>query len=432
MRMKYEIEVISPVHIGSGDTISPIEYVIEDKFYRVEMDKLFGDERFDTDGFIEDAKAGALYLGASNSELAKKHVRYTLDISQSTRTSLQGLIGSRSSEVREHIKTKDDVYIPGSSIKGAIRTVILWWVLKNDRQLLEKAERYLEILLNARNLSERIENARNFEDIKREIERNQNLKQNSDVYMDVLEEIAGREVEKIKKKVSKLSKIKREHVDDEIEKLVFGADPTKDILKALQVSDTNVVAVKNLKVEEVRTLTTTPRGHNWKSFCTYVEALKPRTKLDLEMKIDEFLLEGDAANELHFESKQELVREIPKMCEEFAKDFIEDEIRFFTQCNAPRELDKVLEFYEKVREKRKGDSFLLHLAWGSGWHGMTVGKLLQKETDFDFFGLRKKFSLGKRRNQPFFVREFPKTRRLVFEEGKPKYPLGWVKLRIGD
>jgi len=41
--MKYEIEVISPVHIGSGGTISPIEYVVENNFYRVDMDRLFED-----------------------------------------------------------------------------------------------------------------------------------------------------------------------------------------------------------------------------------------------------------------------------------------------------------------------------------------------------------------------------------------------------
>ncbi|MCW3142248.1 MAG: type III-A CRISPR-associated RAMP protein Csm5, partial [Methanophagales archaeon] len=137
--MKYEIEVISPVHVGSGGGISPIEYVLEDKFYRADMDGLFADERFESDRFIEDAKVGALYLGRFDSELAKEHVRYALDISQPTRTNLQGLIGKRSSEVREFIKTKDDAYIPGSSVKGAIRTAILWWVLKNDRQLLEKA-----------------------------------------------------------------------------------------------------------------------------------------------------------------------------------------------------------------------------------------------------------------------------------------------------
>ena len=378
--MRYEIEVISPVHIGSGGTISPIEYVVEDNFYRADMDRLFEDERFDTDGFIEDAKAGAFYLGRFAPGVAKEHVRYALDISESARTNLQQLIGrlSRSSEVREHIKTKDEAYIPGSSVKGAIRTAILWWVLKNDADRFDRAKKHLNSLVRSR------------------------------------------------------GRVDKKRVDDEIEKLVFGADPTEDILKALQVSDTSAVNVKELRIEEVRTLTTTPRGHNWKGFYTYVEALKPGTKLVLETKIDEFLLEDDAASELHFENKKGLVREIPRICNEFADMFIEDEMRFFRQYNRPGELDDVLEFYEMLRERREEDSFLLHLAWGSGWHGMTIGRLLQEEPDLDFFRLRKRFSLGKRRNQPFFVSEFPKTRRIVFKDGKPKYPLGWLKIRFEE
>lgn len=368
--MKYEIEVISPVHIGSGGAISPIEYVVEDKLYRADMDKIFEDKRFDTNRFIEGAKGGALYLGEFIPELAKEHVRYALDISQSTRTNLQGLIGSSSSEVREFIKTKDDAYIPGSSIKGAIRTAILWWVLKNDRDKFHRAENYLKSLVRSRN------------------------------------------------------RVDKRWVDDEIEKFVFGGDPTHDILKALHISDTTAVSTEKLRIEEVRTLTTAMQGHNWKGFYTFVEALKLGIKLDLEINIDEFLLKGDAARELHFENKQELIREIPKMCDEFAKELIKEEISFFEKYNKPKELDKVLEFYERVRETREGDSFLLHLAWGSGWHGMTVGRLLESNLLRD---LRRKFRLGKAG-----VTEFPKTRRIVFEEGEPRYPLGWVKLRVGD
>jgi CRISPR-associated protein Csm5 len=366
--MEYELEVISPVHIGSGSTISPIEYVVEDNFYRVNMDGLFEDDGFDTDGFIEDAKAGAFYLGRFASELAKEHVRYALDISQSARTKLHELIGSRSSEVREHIKTNDFVYIPGSSIKGAIRTAILWWVLKNDPDKFNRAKRHLENLIRSRD------------------------------------------------------RVDKKRVADRIEKEVFGGDPTHDLLKALQVSDTNAAVAKNLKIEEVRTLTTTPQGHNWKSFYTYIEALKPGTKQDLRLKIDEFLLDEDAAEELHFGSKQSILREIPKICNDFADRFIEAEINFYRQYNRPRELEKVLEFYETVREIRRSDAFLLHLAWGSGWHGMTVGRLLDPHL---LSGLRRKFRLGKNR-----VPEFPKTRRLVFENGKPTYPLGWVKLEL--
>jgi hypothetical protein len=77
---------------------------------------------------------------------------------------------------------------------------------------------------------------------------------------------------------------------------------------------------------------------------------------------------------------------------------------------------------------------------------MTIGRLLQEISGcFDpskckavevckfhgmvFCNLRSTYSLGKKRVKPEFVKEYPKTRKIVFENGYPKYPLGWVKLR---
>ena len=369
--MRYEIEVISPVHIGSGGVISPMEYVVGDKFYRADMDKMFEDERFDTDRFIEDiedAKGEAFYLGRFAPALAKEHLRYALEISQTTRTNLQGLIGKRSSEVREYIKTKDEVYIPGTSIKGAIRTAILWWVLKNDQNKFNSAKNYLENLVRSRD------------------------------------------------------RVDKRWVDNGIEELVFGKDPTQDILKALQVSDTTAIDIEGLRIEEVRTLTTTPQGHNWKGFYTFVEALKLKTKMNFEMEIKEFFFTREVAKELHFENKLDYLRELPRICNEFADDLIQNELTFFKRYNTQRELDDILEFYEREKRRKKDNSFLLHLSWGSGWHGMTVGRLLGSDLLMD---LRRKFGLGKA-GAP----EFPKTRRIVFEDGKPKYPPGWVKIKI--
>jgi CRISPR-associated protein Csm5 len=403
--MKYTLETISPVHIGTGDIISPIEYVIDDKFYRVDMDELFKDKVFDNDKFIESAKGGQLYLGDFAPDLGKKHVRYLVDIFPSTKNSLQKSIGGRSSEVREFIKTGDALYIPGSSIKGAIRTAILWWVLKNDPSKFEKAESCLEDL------------------------------------------------------ISSPRRVDKKYADEEIEKLVFGSDPTHDLLKVLQVSDTNPISIKSLKIEEVQTLTTRPRGHGWKGFTTFIESLKPRTSLEFNMCLDKFLLKNEISREIHFDDKRELLQQVPKICNDFAKNFIEDEIAFFNEYDG--ELRDISAFYSDLKRVVEGldNSFLLHLSWGSGWQGMTIGKNLSSEI---LDKIRRKFDLGKRvhtlcgervkpdrRNRGYWfcqrcrrgrlseedtemVEPFPKTRKIVFEDGKPKYPLGWVKIKVGD
>lgn len=403
--MKYTLEVLSPLHIGSGESINPIEYSLADEFYRADMNRMFEDPRFNSDQFIKGAKGGALYLGNFAPELAKEHLRYALEISQSAKTNLQGMIGRPGSEVREYIKTKDEAFIPGSSIKGAIRTAILWWVLKNDANKLYKAKSSLERLVRSRD------------------------------------------------------KDAKKSVDGDVEREVFGGDPSHDILKALQVSDTATVDVQTLKIQEVRTLSTTPQGHIWK-FSTFIEALKPKTKLDLVINVNTFFIEGEAAKDLQFEDKRELIKEIPRICNESADDFIRNELTFLKQYNTQREL---LDFYRGLAEPKGSNSFLLHLAWGSGWHGMTVGKL------FDVKMLRESFDIGKnirrsfckrcntqlvkeRQSDRFFdycsscrrhlrredqyqkivdtIWPFPKTRRIVFEDGTPKYPLGWVKVSL--
>ena len=427
--MKYELEVISPVHIGSGSTISPIEYVVEDNFYRVDMDGLFEDDGFDTDGFIEDAKAGAFYLGRFDSKLAKEHVKYGLDVSNSVKNDLYKLGYQPSGGIREFIKTGDLPYIPGSSMKGAIRTAILWKAL-NDPRILEDAQ---------------------------EIIRTQ-------------------------------GRVNPKKADEGIEKIVFGRNPNYDILRALQVSDSKITTMNNLELSKVVILSDTRDGYGWKTFRgkksfinhdyddatpIFIEALKPGITLTGTLKIDNWLLRGEGeriAEELQFNGKQYLIEDVAMNCKEYAKDFIAGEIKFFARYSGDA-LRRIVEFYKTLGEEVKNLSekeFLLHISWGSGWHGMTIGELFDVK---DVEMLRRNFDLGKNIKRSFckkcntqlvtersedryhdycpncrrhirrydqdqkivkMIWPFPKTRRLVFENGKPEYPLGWLKLRIGD
>ena len=424
--MRYELEVISPVHVGSGRTISPIEYVVEDNFYRVDMDMLFEDDRFDAEGFIEDAKGGAFYLGRFAPELAMEHVRYSLDISNSVKNNLCKSVYHPSGEIREFIKTKDLPYIPGSSMKGALRTAMLWKALK-DPQIFQEAK-------------------------------------------DIIRE---------------QGKVNPKNAGEGIEKLVFGRNPNYDLLRALQVSDSQITTMNNLELSKVVILSDTREGYGWKTFRgrrsfintnyedatpIFIEALKPRSTLTGTLKIDNWLLreeEEEIAKELEFNGKQYLVEDIAKNCKEFAKDFIAGELAFLERYRSGT-LRKVVEFYMTLREelnKLSENELLLPISWGSGWHGMTIGNL------FDVEKLRRNFDLGKnikrsvckkcnselvkerpsdrfydycpncrkhiRRNEQYqkivkMIWPFPKTRRLVFENGKPTYPLGGVKLSIGD
>lgn len=377
MRYKLKLKTLSSLHIGSGNTISPLEYLIEDRFYRIDMNRLFADKDFDNEAFIKESMSRYFYLGDFAPNVAKSHIRYTVKAPTSVRESLlDNLRKRRASEIREFIKSTDIPYIPGTSIKGAIRTAILWNTIKSGR------------------LSE---------------------------------------IENILKRQGRVDP-KRAGV--EIEKYIFGKDPNYDLFRVVQISDSMNSNLNLLKISKIRTFTTTPRGHTWKAFTTFCELLKEDAYLESQLKIDDWLLYGKYFNgenkeipkKLRFANKQGLLEDIPKICNEFASYIVEKELSFYQHYDNPPEMRVVIQEYEGLKGEFKhlqDSQFLLHLAWGSGWQSMTIGSLLQKDSTFDFLALRKKFRLGKH-----FIKEFPKTRKVIFENNKPTSVLGWVKITL--
>ncbi|MFQ6054455.1 MAG: type III-A CRISPR-associated RAMP protein Csm5 [Methanosarcinales archaeon] len=352
--MKCELQTLSPTHIGNGKVLNPIEYVVDDMFYCIDMDKLFQDKDFNSKLFTNNISRGKkIILGEFAKNVAKRNLKYKLSISDSTKKNLLEVIRTRSAEVKEQIKTINKHYIPGSSIKGALRTAYMYWKLKNDPRLMNKGIKDLIIAMKKKRVDIRF-------------------------------------------------------VDEVIERRVFGSDPTRDIFKTLQISDSEPYDASSMEIDEVRTLTTTKqRGHTWKRFKTFVEAVKKNQKTYLNINCT-----------------KNLISDISEATYEFSDALIKYELNFYNNYNTNYYLDDIIDFYEDLQSiNTKNCNNLLHIAWGAGWHSMTIGLLLKNKNIF--FDIRKKFRLGKT-----FIPEFPKTRKLIFEKEYPVYPLGWMQLKF--
>ena len=81
-------------------------------------------------------------------------------------------------------------------------------------------------------------------------------------------------------------------------------------------------------------------------------------------------------------------------------------------------------FYESEFDNQS-NSPLLRMGADKGFLSNTID-LLIRINDPDFY---RYLRFAAYRSSPD---EFPKTRKFVLEDGKPKYPLGWVKLKIGN
>lgn len=404
MKHKYKIETLTPVHIGTGEKIGSVEYVLDKGFHRIDMNELFKDSSFNVQTFINFSENRNFYLGEFNRELALKYPLYSVAIDPKIESELLNQIkNKRSADINEFKKNVfNQPYISGSSIKGAIRTAILWHILKNDSNKLQDAINIIQKM----------------------------IKQNP----------------KYPKKA-----------DNKILESIFGKDPNHDFLRALQLEDSNPFSITSLEVSDVKILTTTQNGAHPKRFSNFTETIVQSAKSNLKIKIDDFLLKEDIAKKLGFNGKKKFIESISKICNSYAKDFINNEIDFFNKYNLPDLANAYKNLLNKIPSNN--NEFLLHLGWGSGWHGMTITSRLGNTILND---IRWKFNLGKKvkshkkcngivkrdkyNKNKFYCNKcrkgkltqndietklfypFPKTRKIVFKNGNPEYPLGWIKL----
>ncbi len=129
--MKLVIETLTPLHIGSGETIEPYEYVITDKLYRINLGKFISSlSPFDRDEFLKVSSSDMIKTrqfikekaDLSNvSEYSMNIDPEVLEIYENKKNDPNNLLS-----IQTFIKTSGKAYIPGSSIKGAIRTAMLF------------------------------------------------------------------------------------------------------------------------------------------------------------------------------------------------------------------------------------------------------------------------------------------------------------------
>lgn len=129
--MKIQLTTLTPVHIGSGTDISPLDYVIDNGFTRINMQSLFRSDEFKPmlEPFIT-AMATVRYIGEHVPlELLRAHPQYTIPVRGEASEYVEG----HQTTVKEQIKSAARLYIPGSSLKGSILSALYWYTLKSAK-----------------------------------------------------------------------------------------------------------------------------------------------------------------------------------------------------------------------------------------------------------------------------------------------------------
>lgn len=399
IQLPLEIETISPLHIGSGEKWNRRLDIIQEgaKVYIINHEKIH--KKAETNVLLQNELI-SLYESEEGHirDVLNRHHLSVNNFAQRSGTQSYCIPSFRLStrEILCFIKAVDNlVFIPGSSIKGGIRSALL------RSHLLDHEKR--------QNYQSRVKSLLN----KMKIE--------------------------IKSKPQDRDKIQKDYkrkISDFIETSFFGSDQHRDLLRCIQFADSKPKDVSSVCIKEVKVLSVSNNGlqikrtRQGRDMIINAEAVEAKKTFESTVTINQYLLlKEPAVEELNFSIKKNLILRFFKYCQNASFQLIKQEIEFFETFKQNR----LREWYEKnlLNHKLKDNQCLLHLGWGSGFDTKTISNLFEEEV---LNGLRWAFNLGKfikdQTGKRKMINPFPKSRKIIFENNQPNEPLGWVKLTV--
>jgi CRISPR-associated protein Csm5 len=371
MRTKIGVEVklLSPLHIGTGTDLL-LDYDVvphAGRTYRVDEDVLL-------DQSLTRAEAGG--PPAVNRVLAGRPARELLTLADFAqprgplfRYTLLGEPSARTpgSKVREQIKdVYDRLYLPGSSLKGALRTVLAWGFYVSEKRRPD---------LGALGPS-------------------------------------------------------RTWAAQPLERDIFGANPNRDWLRALRVEDSQPVdPAGHLLLAAIRVYPTT-KVEAEGGLDVDVEAIKATTVFHTELIVDEYGFGEQTAERLGWQGKRNWLDRLPELARELAQDRLQIEASFFKEADittVPRQFySRLLELADGLPE----NEFVIQLGWGTGWESKTLGSKLLRQDEQAFERLLSTYHMTKELDRepgdPFPT----SRHLVLDQNREPAVPLGWTQVRL--
>lgn len=258
-------------------------------------------------------------------------------------------------EIIEHVKTRDKIYIPGSSIKGALSTAILYDKIKiNDvKGVIKNKDAYDKILKKYFSSNEK------------------NLTQSS---------------------IMRFIQI----TDTYTEKII----PI--------IYDIQLIQVKNIQSQKIKSNSKDECLKHGNNMTTYYEAIAPKYKLNCDITIKK---DKEILNQLNLKEKGKIldIDYIKDVLYNFSMDYIEYEQDFIDTYN----IDFLKDYYKQLAKENTPDSPLIRVGLGSGFMQTTVNMKTKNEDPMLYKKVQK---IAHKKSSDY---EFPKSRKITAKTKKP-------------
>ncbi|RMB00045.1 type III-A CRISPR-associated RAMP protein Csm5 [Hydrogenothermus marinus] len=378
---EYKLKTLSPIHIGNGEQINNWAYSIDNnKISIYKFEKVVNSIKNNKQRLINlTAEIERNPLTKNIGDIIKA---WKLNIESEYTIEIKGKIKNHRNEYKQiwdFIKEGNEVYIPGTEIKGAIRTALFYKILKDKF--------------------------------------NQDKKLKENFLKDYENCLRGENKKEIKKNFERLSK--------KWENYVFRGDfkendGKKDFLRFLIVSDTDLKNPEEcLEVDDIKLIGASG------SFEELHEVLKAGTEFKIKMNIpwkEEY--EGFISDNYKYLG----LKKLREACNEFAESILETEIEYFKNTSDLNQRDKEIILVKlerrldlvKVATNKKW--LVLRLGKHQGFHSITINLLVKQLNQMLFAKAFKEIAPKGYENKPNKSRKITLTNEI----------LGWLIIDLNS
>lgn len=356
-----DVTLLSPLHIGSGkELLRDYDYVTHGgKTWVINPEAML--EHFQRpDGSFDERLIGrpaSELLQGEDFQANSRIFRYVLP--GQPRSPEKGAV------LREQYKDVFELpYLPGSSLKGALRAVLAWHGFQEKKLALKTSD---------------LQSGRSW-------------------------------------------------VGQVYERQIFGSNPNFDLLRALQVADSQTAARESLRIINAQVVT----GSEKFGTPIEVEAIWTDTTLTTTITLDNYLHSANAEKTLRFADSWSWLEDLPALGRKWATDQLQREREWFRTRN----YEGISQLYGQMlalleRNRLKPHQFFLQIGWGGGWQEKTIGYPLQSnKSEWEKLLNDKRLSPARFRRREGDV--FPKSRRVVMINRQVAAPLGWCLVEMKE
>jgi CRISPR type III-A-associated RAMP protein Csm5 len=408
---KYFLSTLTPLFIGASENsvLSPYsDYVFDPNnkiIHYIDQKKLFS--RIPTDKI--DAIVNKIYHSAGTNRNFEKYTLDQLiadeniDVNEISSGTVECEVDPKSNQIYQFISSGKSIYIPGSSIKGAIRTAFCYDYFKNDSNGKKLIEEFEAAIKSIESRYYKLEWS-TIDKLDKELAHAKNLK----------------ERKSIERQINKTLKPLINKIDDTLSMIKsqpFGTNPRQDFSKFFQVSDTEKINKKDsLFIDNIKRI---KKKEDTDLMDIFSEVALMDNPFSFFMKLNK--IHGEIQN-YHYFNQFNHLDDIFKIINQFTTDYIQYSLNTLPSDG---KFSQVQDDLEGLLERIDDNEIITRIGGHKSFFYNTIMMLLPEET-FEVF--RRVLRIGKNPKTKQLVKENFPTSQAFLVEGDTNIETGWCKI----